>query len=90
MDEQRSIVFRVQQPMHVDDEIAHMRIVHRQLRLRLPCRKRRRIIRIDSDNIEIVQVAELDVRERRQFAAENEVKALFRVNGFSHGLSHLL
>ena len=58
------------------DEIAHMRIVHGLLGLRLPGRQRARIIGEDSDDIEIVEVTELQVRERRQLAAKDEMKKL--------------
>ncbi|CAK06398.1 conserved hypothetical protein [Rhizobium johnstonii 3841] len=72
--------------MHVDDEVAHMRIVDRLLRLRLPGRQRRGIIRENADNIETLQVTELDVIEAFQFAAKNEMQKLLLVTGVSHFL----
>ncbi len=48
----RLVVFRVQQPMQVHHEIAHLGIVDRQLRLLLPHRVGRGVVRIDPDEVD--------------------------------------
>src|SRR5437016_3536855 len=50
---------RIEQPMQMDDEIAHLSVVDRLLRLRLPGRIGGRVAGIDADDIETVDVLEL-------------------------------
>src|ERR1043166_1470619 len=64
--------------MQMDDEVAHVRVVDRLLRLRLPGGIGAGVIGIDADDIEIVEVLELDGIEPREFAAEHQVKQLSR------------
>src|SRR5262249_52888488 len=52
---------RIEQAMHVHDEVAHVSVVDGLLRLRLPGRIGGRIVRIDADDIELVEILELDV-----------------------------
>jgi len=60
--------------MHMHDEIAHVRVVDRLLRLCLPDRVGGGIIRIDADNIEAVQILELVAAEVPEFASKYQVK----------------
>src|SRR5690606_30839284 len=52
--------FRVQQAVQVDDEVAHMRIVHGLLRGAAPGLVRRLVIGIDADDVELGEIDELD------------------------------
>lgn len=61
----------------MNNEIAHMRIVNAALSGIPPGTEGLRIIRIDADDVERLQVFEFDLIELRQFAAENEMKQLF-------------
>src|SRR5690606_39569523 len=70
--------------MQVHDEITHMRVVDSGLRLCSPGYLRCLIIGVNTDNIEVIEVAEIDARHRRQFATENEVKQLFVTSFFGH------
>src|SRR4051812_5732884 len=58
------------------DEISHMRVVHCLLRLGLPGRIGGRIIRIDADEIELVQILEVDCVELAESAAKYEMEQL--------------
>src|ERR1700732_2811133 len=51
-------LIRVEQPVEMDDEIAHLRVVDRALRLGPPGGVGRRIIRIEADDLDVVQVLE--------------------------------
>src|SRR5712692_8334102 len=64
----------VEQAVQMDDEIAHVRIVDRLLRLGLPGAVGRGIIGIDADDVELGEILELGVVELRQFAAEHEMR----------------
>ena len=60
----------------MDDEIAHLRIVDGLLRLRLPGGVGGRVVRIDADDVELVEVLEFGAVEVRQLAAEDEMQQL--------------
>src|SRR6266849_10640082 len=49
---------RIEQAMHVDDEIAHMGVVNRLLCLGPPCRISGGVVRINTDDIEPIEVLE--------------------------------
>src|SRR6185436_13412190 len=66
----------VEKAVKVDDEVAHMRVVHGALRHRLPGLVGLRIARIHADDVQRAEVGELDVGERLELAAEHEVKQL--------------
>ena len=61
----------------MNDEVAHLRIVHGLLRLRAPGRIGGRVIRVDADDVYFGQILEFDVVDARQLAAEHEMKKLF-------------
>ena len=58
------------------DEVSHFGIVDGTLRLRLPGRIGARIVRIDTDDVESVEVAELQAGYAVQLAAENQMEQL--------------
>jgi hypothetical protein len=60
---------RVQQPVHVDDEIAHLGVVDRLLGGRLPSLVGLGVVRIDADDIEGIEVGELVGVDIGQLAA---------------------
>ena len=68
----------VEQPVEVNHEIAHVRVVDGLLGFRLPSRMRRRIVGIDADDVDLVEVLERDVFEIGQLAADDEMKQLLR------------
>jgi len=70
--------------MHMDDEITHMRIVDRLLRLALPSRQCRSIVGENTDNIEILEIPKLDTFEAFEFATEYEMQELLFTAGVRH------
>jgi hypothetical protein len=70
------LVFRIKQTMHMDNEITHVGVVDGRLRLRLPGGQSRRVIRKDTNDIKVLEIAELDLIETFQFTAEHEVQQL--------------
>lgn len=79
-----SIMFRIEQPVHVNDEITHMGVVDRHLRLGLPGNVGALVIGEDTDDVEVVEITELHVGERRQLAAEDKVQELLLLGILSH------
>ena len=69
--------------MHMDDEIAHLRVVDRLLRCTLPGSMGFGVVRKDADDVEFIEIAEINAIQRRQLATEDEVEELF---GFGFGL----
>ena len=67
---------RIEQPVQVNDEIAHLCIVDGLLRLGPPGRIGGGIIRINSDDVELVEVLELGAVECVELAAEHEMEQL--------------
>src|SRR3954447_25216702 len=74
----RRFLIRVEQTVEMDDEIAHLRIVDRALRLRPPGGVGGRIVRIEADDLDIVQVLEGVVLEIEQLTTNHEMKQLLR------------
>jgi hypothetical protein len=62
--------------MHVHDEIPHVSVVHSLLRLGSPRRVGAGIIRVDADDVEVVEILELGPAERLKLTAEYQVKQL--------------
>ena len=54
------------------DEITHLRVVHRRLRLRLPRGIGAGIIGKDADDVEGIEIMKLHFLDTGEFAAENE------------------
>ena len=71
-------MIRVEQPVEMDDEIAHLRIVDRALRLGPPGGVGGRIIRVEADDLDVVEILEDVLLEIDELAADHEVKQLLR------------
>src|ERR1700752_2655656 len=56
----RGAGIRLEQPMHVNDEVAHVGVVHGSLRLGLPRRIGGGVVGKDADDVEPAQILELD------------------------------
>src|SRR3974390_1510550 len=76
----------IEQPVQMDDEIAHMSVVDRLLGLCLPGGIGGCVVGIDADNVESVQVLEFGASEIAEFAAEYEMEKLV-VSGHDHSPS---
>src|SRR5689334_10154970 len=66
----------IEQPVQVNDEITHVRVVDGLLRFRLPCDVGARIVWVDADDVDFVEILELRAPERGEFAAEDEMEQL--------------
>src|SRR4051812_41550074 len=66
----------IEQPMEVNDEIAHVGVVNARLRLRLPGRVSGGVVREHADDFHPVEVLESRAIEIGQLAPEDEVKQL--------------
>src|SRR5581483_4931984 len=66
----------VVQAVQVDDEVAHMRVVDGLLRLGLPGDIGTGVIRVDADDVDLVEIAELVAAEFGEFAAEDQMQQL--------------
>jgi hypothetical protein len=69
---------RVEQPVQMHDEIAHMGVVHAPVGCVAPGGVRLGVIRVDADDIERLQVEELDSVEGGELTAEDEMEELPR------------
>ena len=70
------ILPRIEQPVEMDHEIAHLGIVDGLLRLRLPGRMRGGVIRKHADDLHLIEVLEGVVLEIGQFTADDEMEQL--------------
>src|SRR3569623_814732 len=70
----RRILIRVEHPVEMDDVLAHLRVVDRALRLGAPGDLRGGVVRIEADDLHVVQVLEGVVLEVEQLASDDEVK----------------
>src|SRR5262245_38137661 len=70
------LVLRIEQAMQVDDKVAHMGVVHGAMGGFLPRVIGLRVVGVDADDIEHLEVAELGSVERFEFAAEYKVQQL--------------
>jgi hypothetical protein len=77
----------IEQPVEMDDEIAHVGIVHGLLRLRLPGAVGGGLVGKYPDDLHLIEILERGVIETGEFASDNEVKQLLlgtlRHNSFS-------
>ena len=70
-----SRVIRVEQPVQVDDEVAHMGVVDRRLRLAAPSLHRLGVVREEADDVDLGEVDELGRGGVLELAAENEMSS---------------
>ena len=73
----------IEQPVQMDDEIAHLRIVDGLLRLGLPGRVGGGVVRIDADDVELVEILELGVVERGSVRRRTRDGAIASAGGFA-------
>src|SRR4029078_12449941 len=66
----------LEQSVQVNDEIAHVRVVDGLLRFRLPCDVGARIVRVDADDIKLVEILELFASELGELATKDEMQQL--------------
>ena len=78
---------RIEQPVEMDNEVAHVGVVHGLLRLRLPGRVCGGVIGLHADDIDLVEVLERDVFEVGQLTSDDEMKQLLRGTIWHAGLS---
>jgi hypothetical protein len=67
---------RIEEPVHVNDEIPHVRVVDGGGRRPAPGRIRLGIAGEDADDVKLARIDELGRVRANQLAAENEVKQL--------------
>jgi hypothetical protein len=68
----------IEQPVEVDDEIAHVGVVDGLLRLRFPGGVGARVIGEHADDFHLIEILERRVLEIRQLAANDEMEQLLR------------
>src|SRR6476619_219720 len=66
----------IEQSVQVNDEITHVRVVDGLLRFLLPCDGVTRILRVDADDINLVEILELCASELGELATEDEMQQL--------------
>jgi len=66
--------------MHMHDEVSHVGIVDGALRLRLPGRVGGGVVRIDADDVELIDVLEGDVATFSSSPPKHEMEQLFLVS----------
>src|SRR5262249_24013841 len=64
----------IEQPMYMDDEIAHVGVIDSLLRLGLPGDVRARIVRKNTDDVDFIKILEFIAAKLGQFAAEDEMQ----------------
>src|SRR5258708_7854184 len=75
---------RVEQTMRVPEEVTHLRVVDGLRRLRPPRDIGLGVIRIDTDNVDLVEILEFDTSDVSEFTAEHEVQQLLRLSFAAH------
>ena len=79
------VLIGIEQPVKVNDEIPHLGIVHRLLRLCSPGRVSARVIREQADDFHLRKILERVVLEILQLTTKDEVQQLLR-GTIWHGL----
>src|SRR6266702_6525674 len=74
----RRFLIRVEQPVEMNDEIAHLRVVDRALRLGAPGDVGSRIVRVEADDLDVIEVLEGVVLEIEQLTTDDEMEQLLR------------
>ena len=84
-----SICVGIEEAVQLHDEIAHMGVVDRRMRFRLPGGERGVIVGIDADDVEFRRIAEGDALQVDELAPENEMKRLFRAVAQCSRFAHM-
>src|SRR5258708_27369950 len=66
----------IEQPVEMDDEIAHVGVIHGLLRFGFPGRVSGRVIGIHADDIHLIEILERRAPESGQFASDDKMKQL--------------
>src|SRR5262245_24905198 len=66
----------IEQSVQVNDEIAHVCVIDGLLRFRLPRDVSSRIVRVDADDVDLVEILELGAAELGELATEDEMQQL--------------
>ena len=74
----------IEQAVQMDDKVAHLGVIDGRLRLGLPGGVGGRVVRVDADNLDLVEILEGVVLEIVQLAANDEMKQLPR-GAIRHG-----
>ncbi len=69
---------RIEQTVEMHDEISHVGVIYGLLRLRLPGRMSRRVIRKYPDDFDLIEILEGRVLQIGEFAPDDEMKQLLR------------
>src|SRR5690242_17130527 len=72
------VLRRIEQAMQMHDEEAHLGVIDGRLRLRPPRRIGGRVIGVEADDLDLVEILEGVVLEIGQLAADDEMKQLLR------------
>ena len=70
------VLTRIEQPVEMNDEIAHVGVIHSLLRLGFPGRVSGRVVGIYADDFHLIEILERDVIEIGQLASDDEMKQL--------------
>ena len=73
----------IEQPVEMNDEITHVGIIDALLRLGLPGRIGRGIVRIQADDLDLIEILEGYMIEVKEFASDDEMEQL-RLHRFGH------
>src|SRR5437868_9950103 len=74
---------RIEQPVQVNDEIAHLRVVDGLLRLGAPSGIGGCVIRVDADQLDLVEILEFGRVQLAQLATDHEMEQLL-LGSLSH------
>src|SRR5207253_409793 len=84
------IHLRIEQAVQMHDEVAHVGVVDRLLRFRLPGSISGGVVGINADDIQLAEIAELDAVQIRELTTEYEVEQLSRLALLRHSSRSLL
>src|SRR5207249_3042144 len=84
------IHLRIEEAVQMHDEVAHVGVVDRLLRFRLPGSISGGVVGINADDIQFAEIAELDAVQIRELTTEYEVEQLSRLALLRHSSRSLL
>ena len=76
--------FRIEQTMKMHDEVAHLCTIHGLLRLCPPRNVRLGVVRIQANDVDLVEIFEFDISDLGQLAAKYEMQQLFGLSFATH------